>query len=768
MRKLILSLNLIFSVLWVDAQNITGTLVDEDSKPISFANVVLLSSKDSSFVQGTITNEQGNFEMADINGDKLLKISCLGYMSIIETYTHFPVIIRMKENSEQLEEVVVKGNRPAYKLTGEGLQTNVQGTILSKAGTAEDVLMYIPGLQKKENGYEVFGKGQPVIYINGKLLRDQSELDQLKSENIKNVELITNPSAKYSAAVKAVIKITTFNVNGEGFSFNIRSSYSQAKKPEFIEQINWNYRYNGLDLFGTSYYQKKEGYAKSSLTQCVNVDTLWTQSNFQYHKYKNQSFNNMIGLNYTINDNNSVGFKYTLKFRPNSNGNTMFNTEIFANGMEYDFLKNQSFSKTKYSPSHLANFYYHGKIGKWDIDFNADYLFDKDKSESVQYENSTNTNDRIVTSFNTTRNELFAGKLILSYPLFLGNFSIGTEYSNTKRNDDYINPEGYVDTSLSKLNEIHINPFVEYKRKTVLGNLSIGLRYEYVDFNYYESNQYISEQSRNFGNFFPNISLANSINEFQYSLSYSARTRRPTYQQLSNNVIYANRFTYQSGNPLLKHETIHNIGFMGICKFMQLTLDYNDRRNAIIYSGRQLEQNPAITLISFQNFHSLKSVSAFLSFAPKLGIWNPQLGLGIDKQWMELNTAYKTITMNKPMYLFSFNNTFNFGKGWIGSVVTIFQTKGDWENCSETRNLFYTNASLSKSFMDDKMSLKLSGNDLFQGKKTGNRLHFDQTTTHQIMEYNSQKITLTIRYNFNYTKSKYKGTGAANNEIQRL
>lgn len=241
MRKLILSLNLIFSVLWVDAQNITGTLVDEDSKPISFANVVLLSSKDSSFVQGTITNEQGNFEMADINGDKLLKISCLGYMSIIETYTHFPVIIRMKENSEQLEEVVVKGNRPAYKLTGEGLQTNVQGTILSKADTAEDVLMYIPGLQKKENGYEVFGKGQPVIYINGKLLRDQSELDQLKSENIKNVELITNPSAKYSAAVKAVIKITTFNVNGEGFSFNIRSSYSQAKK-------NRIYRTDKLEL----------------------------------------------------------------------------------------------------------------------------------------------------------------------------------------------------------------------------------------------------------------------------------------------------------------------------------------------------------------------------------------------------------------------------------------------------------------------------------------------------------------------------------------
>lgn len=298
--------------------------------------------------------------------------------------------------------------------------------------------------------------------------------------------------------------------------------------------------------------------------------------------------------------------------------------------------------------------------------------------------------------------------------------------------------------------------------------MSVGLRCEYVDFNYYKDNRYVSEQSRNFGNFFPNISLSNSIKDFQLGLSYTVKTKRPNYQQLSNNVIYANRFTYQSGNPLLEHETIHSMGVMGVWKFMQLTLDYNDRRNAIIYSGKQLEHNSAITLIAFQNFNSLKSVSAFLSIAPKLGIWNPQFGIGIDKQWMELNTLYNTLTMNQPMYLCSFNNTFNFGKGWIGSVSMFFQTKGDWENCSETKNIFYTNAGLSKSFFDGKMSFKVSGSDLFHGNKSGNRLYFDQTTTHQIMEYNSRKITMTLRYNFNYAKSKYKGTGAANNEMQRL
>ncbi len=110
----------------------------------------------------------------------------------------------MHEDVNLLGEVVVKGNRPSYKLTAEGLQTHVQGTVLSKMGTAEDVLKHIPGLQKKNDAYEVFGKGSPIIYVNGRLLRDLSELDQLKSEDIKNVELITSPGARYDASVKAV------------------------------------------------------------------------------------------------------------------------------------------------------------------------------------------------------------------------------------------------------------------------------------------------------------------------------------------------------------------------------------------------------------------------------------------------------------------------------------------------------------------------------------------------------------------------------------
>ena len=206
MRKVILLLGLVLQVIIVDAQSVSGSLVDEKGNPVSFANVVLLSSKDSSFVQGTISNEQGIFSIDQTSGNNILRISCLGFIPMTKAYAQFPVTIVMHEDVNLLGEVVVKGNRPSYKLTAEGLQTHVQGTVLSKMGTAEDVLKHIPGLQKKNDAYEVFGKGSPIIYVNGRLLRDLSELDQLKSEDIKNVELITSPGARYDASVKAAIR----------------------------------------------------------------------------------------------------------------------------------------------------------------------------------------------------------------------------------------------------------------------------------------------------------------------------------------------------------------------------------------------------------------------------------------------------------------------------------------------------------------------------------------------------------------------------------
>ena len=129
-------------------------------------------------------------------------------------------IIQLTPDTQLLSEVVIQGTLPKTQLKGDAMVTNIQNSVLAKAGSANDVLGKIPGIIRKEDTFEVFGKGTPLIYINGRLVRDNSELEQLNSDDIKHIEVVQNPGARYDATVKAVIRIQTVRRQGDGFGFN--------------------------------------------------------------------------------------------------------------------------------------------------------------------------------------------------------------------------------------------------------------------------------------------------------------------------------------------------------------------------------------------------------------------------------------------------------------------------------------------------------------------------------------------------------------------
>lgn len=160
----------------LSAQTISGRLVDEQNQPMPYANVVLLSLPDSAYVTGVVSREDGSFQLKNPTGEeRLLRISSVGYVSIYNRCTSGEVgTFRLEPDAALLGEVVVKGTLPVTRMKDDALSTTVQGTVLSKAGTAEDVLAHIPGLQRKQDGFEVFGKGAPLIYINGRKMRDRT------------------------------------------------------------------------------------------------------------------------------------------------------------------------------------------------------------------------------------------------------------------------------------------------------------------------------------------------------------------------------------------------------------------------------------------------------------------------------------------------------------------------------------------------------------------------------------------------------------------
>lgn len=207
---------------------------------------------------------------------------------------------------------------------------------------------------------------------------------------------------------------------------------------------------------------------------------------------------------------------------------------------------------------------------------------------------------------------------------------------------------------------------------------------------------------------------------------------------------------------------------MGVWKSLQLTIGYNDRRDAIIYWAEQQADNSAVTRITQINIPTLKSVIAQVAIAPKIGIWSPELNIGMQKQWLTVHTAVSNYRLNAPISLFSLDNAFDFGHGWVASVDAYLTTKGNQENVYSSRSNGAVNVSLTKSMLNDRLSIRMQGNDLFHTEKNGMLMYAGQMQSEQTSWSDSREIVLTLRYKFNISRSKYKGTGAGNAEKNRL
>ena len=671
--------------------------------------------------------------------------------------------------SKELGEVVVKAHLPQYKKTHEGLLTNVAGTVLSKMGTAEDVLKHVPSIVKKQDGYEVVGKGTPIIYINGRKMQDFSELDNIKSSDIKSVEVIQNPGATYDASVNSVIKIKIIKKKGEGFGFDTRSVYWYNKHDNTIQQVNMNYRHNGLNLFATYKFSDATWMQKASYEQTVHVDTLWQQHNNNEVTGRIESNRLISGLSYDFNANHSIGARYTLTSPGYSRSKDFFDSQVTADGKFYDYIKTDGLTVDKNNPSHQLNAYYNGTLGKTTIDLNTDLYFSTNRAYAYSDEQSLEHDSRNVNSKNRVSNKMVATKLVITSPLLGGNLSYGAEYIHTHRNDDYeVNRTDLLANSYSKLEEQTASPFIQYARLTPIGNITAGLRYEYVRFKYYDAGIYQPEQSRSFRNLFPTISYGAKIGKVMAQLSYSVKTSRPSYSQLSNNVSYMNRFTRQTGNPYLDNETNHRVELSGVWKFIQFMVNYKDSRNAIIYWAEQIPGNEAITMISRKNVKSLKSMTAFISAAPKIGIWAPQINLGLQKPWFTLHTDVASYRLNRPIFMGNFNNAFSLPCGITLNVDYRYQSKGNTMNVYLAKEQHVLDVSISKSFLKDALTLEIKGNDLLYKCWDADLLYNQKMELLQVSKRGTRDLQLTLRYKFNTTRSKYKGTGAGNAELNRL
>lgn len=770
MKKSIALLLLFTSVATYGQSTYIGKITDEKNVPLPYANVVALSLPDSAFVAGTTTDLQGNFKLEQVKEGQLIRISSIGYVTVYKNTSELnETNIQMSPDVQALQEVVIEGTHPVVFMKGNALVTDVQNSLLSKAGSASDVLARIPRVSKSKDKFVVFGKGTPLIYINGRLVRDNTELEQLNSTDIKHVELLTTPGAQYDASVKSVIRIKTVKRQGDGFSFDVRSSYYQSENTDLIEQANVNYRHAGLDLFGSFDYRLNRTEQISSVEQETNTSSLWQQHNTMQMNGRTEKMSGTFGFNYQINDNHSFGARYQMLGYPSSYVNTDILSKVEKNNDFYDQWSSNGIENRDYSLGHQLNLYYTGTAGKLGIDVNADYYKSDYDATNNTSEQSQEQDDRQIAALNQVKNEMCAGKVVFTYPIWKGQLSFGGEYTYSNRDNNYLSRnESYVPSSCSNISENYIGAFTSYDVQLPFGMLSAGIRYEHVDFEYSEDKQKIDAQSKNFDNVFPTLSFATQFGQVQAQLSYAATIQRPSYADLSNNVFYINRFTLQQGNPYLLPSITHDISLNAMWKYFQFMLSYQQKKDEIFTWSTQAEANPELSTISYINFDRMPTLNAFIGASPTIGFWSPMYGVGVSKQWVNVHTDLADLELKKPALNVMLNNTFTLPKNFLINLDFTFQGKGNYQNIYMMKNMYILNFAISKSFFNDALNVELRGNDLFHQQKDASRVYMNRLTAYQANSYDSREFAITVRYRFNTAKSKYKGSGAGESTKSRF
>lgn len=764
------------------ATTYVGTIQEQNGTAMPFVNVVLLNN-DSTFVTGTTTDEAGKFNLGSTVKNGILKISSIGYQTIyinIKNGYMASEPIRMSEDSHMLGEVVVKSTLPRTHVKGDAMRTTVAGTILEKAGTANDALNKIPALKADKDGaVEVFGRGAAEVYINGRKVQDLSELSRLQSDQIQSVDVVQNPGARYAASTKAVVRITLKKKKGDGFSvanyFNTEYRYNWT----VTDDVDLNYRTGGLDITLNVWAGRYGNIMKqeNSLAYYNGSDLINSNSTSNQNSIW-KGISPQLQINYQFNENHSIGAFYKWDRHPAADFGGVFTTDNYENGkfVEHsvsDIYQSESFKK------HIFNAYYYGKIGNLNIDFNVDGLFDNNKDpnstkETVVKSDGTTT-ETTIENLTLSKNNFWATKLNLAHPLFGGNITVGAEYSHNNRTDSYSffsEQKLPVQATDSRIKENMASGFVEYGHQFGKLYAQAGIRFEHLSNNYYNFGKRQDEVCRNYNDWFPTISLAMPVGKTQMQLAYRRDIQRPAYSNLTSSTIYINKYTYQSGNPYLRPTYTHSIVYNLAWNAFNLSMNFARTKDHVTMITEPFPDStdPLISLIHPANGDDFNQFTINPSYRPHFGIWHPMWSAGVVLQ------NYKTLTktgeskiLNHPYFQFVWNNDIELPHNFRLNVFAQFTPKGDYTNFRINCPAYNTGIGVQKDFdlrSAGRLCIDFRCFDPFN-------LNKNDATIFGIRELTStgparRSFALSVTWKLNETNKKYRGSGAGEKQKARM
>ena len=658
--------------------------------------------------------------------------------------------------NRELQEVIVTARQPVTKLAGSTLVSTISGTNLAELGTALDVLAQLPMIKVADNSVSVIGKSNIEIYIDGRPMRDELELQRLLSSNVKKVELLMAPGAAYESTTGAVLKITTRRNFMHGLSLTDQFQLNRSRKWSAMDYISVNYRVSDWEIFVDGGINRNNSLINGSTTNRVVYDGEETVvGSSQYSSFPAIVGVMRGGFNYLCGSQ-SLGAYY--RYNPERGDFNNYGSEWLNNNPTISRVIDKHIG----AHSHLISLYYENKFAeKYLLHFDGDFRRSNNKNDvATTYPESSLS---AVNSTDERTSTLWAGKLYLNFPLWNGEFTVGTQDSYTHTILDYRmlnnSVSEYIPSSLTDAQQTSAAMFASWSRMIGKFSLSVGARYEYVDYDFKVNGERDEDVSRRDHLLTPDLSLSYSFNEeSQISLNYKMATVKPPYSQLTGSLSYTGLHEIEGGNPGLRDEKMHDIQLFGMCQ-----ADYTRAFDTYAFVKQVYPANKLQLLMHPVNI-DVSALNLYLIWSKPMSRWTPNVTVGMYRQWLQIDSN----RYNKPIFSYYFNNTFSFPNEWTITANFNGNSRGDMHTNRFSASWFTMDASIGKTFLNKSLSVKLSATDIFNTTNNDWTMNTYGVFVDKRQSYDRRSISLNVIYNFQPRKSKYKGSSAAEEEMKRL
>lgn len=744
-----------------------GRIVDERGNAAEYATIALLSPIDSTIVGHGVSNENGSFVIPCNSRKVLARITYIGYKTVNRIYNNTDMgIIKLQPKTMIVKGVVVKGDRPQYKMLSGGMEVAIEHTLLSKMANTFDVLSLLPRVSVNGQKISVFGKGTPIVYINNKRVNDNNEIVNITPDNIKSISVITSPGAEYDAEVESVIRIQTKERRANGFSLRADAYGKYNKWMSDYELISTSYQTKKFEIANSIWTMgTHDGEDNNLITDIYLPDKHYYNDQLIHLDTNNRFLSEKLSADYSLNDSNSIGGSYRYYGMFKGRTNSVSRQDVLLNGMAQGSIDQNEVMKPSLS-LHQADVYYVGKVGHVGVDFNATYYAVKNRRNDEGFEISKELGNQEVHSSNRQNSDMWAGKLVVNIPLWKGNMSVGTEMSKTDSHGTFLNEEQLVPSTKTDIHERNIAGFAQYGLVLNKWTVGLGVRYENIVRDYLSDGVKQDDVSRKYNNFFPNLSVSWNKGNWNWQLNVNEKIHRPSYRQLGNFMQFDNRFLYEGGNPTLQPEKVFNVEAMMIYKWLNVSVGYKYLKDVMewtkyIYPGKEFAYNTSL------NFDHKQLLYASVYISPKFGIFRPTWGFNYNQQFFDTKKYGASKALSKPLLSCSLNNNFALSES-MNAAIRLNASTTHADGFLMMKSGYSVNLQFDKSFANRTWIIYLSANDIFKtAKERWTMYGLGAGTTKDCYNY-TRCISLQITYNFNAKRSKYKGTGAGNEEKSRL